>query len=74
MTLRHISVEQARRLATQTDGSLLAAIEVDGDGTLCAITTWGQPRAERRGLRGWLARENDDGAGSMAAWAALEKP
>jgi hypothetical protein len=52
----------------------LAAIEVDGDGTLCAITTWGQPRAERRGLRGWLARENDDGAGSMTAWAALEKP
>ena len=47
---------------------------VDGDGNLCAITTWGQTRAERRGLRRWSEREGDDVAGSIAAWAALEKP
>ena len=47
---------------------------VDGDGNLCAITTWGQTRAERRRLRRWLKREDGDGAGSIAAWAALEKP
>ena len=47
---------------------------VDGDGNLCAITTWVQTRAERRRLRRWLEREDDDGAGSIAAWAALEKP
>ena len=75
MTLRPISVEQARRLAAQTGGSLLAVIVVDGDGgNLCAITTWGQTRAECRGLRRWSEREGDDVAGSMAAWAALEQP
>ena len=47
---------------------------VDGDGNLCAITTWGQTRAERWRLRRWLEREDDDGAGSIAAWGALEKP
>jgi hypothetical protein len=47
---------------------------VDGDGNLCAITAWGQSRAERRRLRRWLEREVDDEAGSIAAWAALEKP
>ena len=47
---------------------------VDGDGNLCAITTWGQTRAECRGLRRWSEHEGDDVAGSMAAWAALEKP
>lgn len=47
---------------------------VDGDGNLCTITAWGQTRAGRRGLRRWLEREYDDGAGSIAAWAALEKP
>ena len=30
---------------------------VDGDGNLCAITTWGQTRAECRGLRRWSERE-----------------
>ena len=74
MTLRPISVEQARRLAAKTGGSLLAVIVVDGDGNLCAITTWGQTRAECRGLRRWSEHEGDDVAGSMATWAALEKP
>ena len=70
-TLRPVSVEQAKRLAAQTGGSLLAVIVVDGD--QCAITTWGRTRAECRGLRRWSEREGDDVAGSMAAWAALER-
>jgi hypothetical protein len=71
MTLRPVSVEQARLLAAQTGGSLLAIIVVDAD--QCAITTWGRTRAEGRGLRRWSECEGDDVAGSMAAWAALEK-
>ena len=74
MTLRPVSVEQARRLAAQTGGSLLAIIVVDGGGEQCAITTWGATRAECRGLRRWSEREGDEVAGAMLAWAALEKP
>lgn len=72
MTLRPVSVEQARRLAAQTGGRLLAVIVVDGDGF--AITTWGRTRAECRGLKSWSAHEADDVVAGIAAWAALEKP
>jgi hypothetical protein len=71
MTLRPVSVEQARLLAAQTGGRVLAVIVVDGD--QCAITTWGRTRAECQGLRRWSEREGDDVAGGMAAWAAMEK-
>ena len=73
MTLRPVSVEQARLLAAQTGGSLLAVIVVDGDGDQCVITTYGRTRAECRGLRRWSEREGDDIASSMVAWAALER-
>jgi hypothetical protein len=70
MTLRPLSVAQGKLLAAQTGGRLLAVIVVDGDRR--SIMTWGQTRAECRGLRRWSEREGDDVAGSMAAWAALE--
>jgi hypothetical protein len=69
MTLRPISVEQARRLAAQAGGSLLAVIVVDGD--QCAITTYGRTRAECQALRQWSEHEGDDVAGAMKAWVAV---
>ena len=72
MTLRQVSVEQARRLAAQTGGRLLAVIVVDGDGF--AITTWGRTRAECRGLKRWSEQEGDDVVAGIAVWAPLEKP
>jgi hypothetical protein len=71
MTLRPISVEQARRLAAQTGGSLLAVIVVDGDGDQCAITTFGRIRAECQALRQWSEHEGDDVAGAMEAWVVV---
>jgi hypothetical protein len=70
--LRPVPVDQARRLAAQTGGSLLAVIVVDRDGKQCAITTWGQTRAECRALKRWSEHEGDDVAGAMLAWAAVE--
>jgi hypothetical protein len=74
MTLRPISMEQARRLAAQTGGSLLAVIVVDGDGHQCAITTYGRTRTECRAQRQLSEHEGDDVTGAMKAWVAVEKP
>jgi hypothetical protein len=71
MTLRPVPVEQARRLAAQTGGSLLAIIVVDVNGEQCAITTYGRTGAECRGLRRWSEHEGDDVAGAMKAWVAV---
>ena len=70
MTLRPLSVAQAKLIAAQTGGSPLAVIVVDGN--CCAITTWGTTRDECRGLRRWPEREGDGVAASMAPWAALD--
>jgi hypothetical protein len=72
MTLRPVPIDQARRLAAQAGGSLLAVIVVDRDGKQCAITTWGHTRAECRALKQWSEHEGDDVAGAMLAWAAVE--
>jgi hypothetical protein len=73
MTLRPISEERARRLAAQTDSSLVALIVVYGGGKQSANTTRGATRAECRGLRSWSERKGDDAAGSLAASTASEK-
>ena len=69
MTLRPVSVQQAKLLAAQTGGRLVAVIVVDDD--QCAITTWGATRADCQGLRQWSEHEGDDVAGAMKAWVEV---